>query len=213
MSAQAIPRAIVRTRRIDLRVVLGLLLFVVGVVATAGVMRQAQERTPVLVAARSLVPGETLSSGDLRVAEIGLAPGVATLPAAATESLVGRMVTARVEEGQVLSPAAVADELPATEGKVALSVEVPPSHAASAAITSGDRVMLFATRDPGRATASTTMLLSSVEVVAVETVENAGTQPALTVMLAVLPQNAQRVVEAANAGVLDLVLIPRGEAQ
>jgi Flp pilus assembly protein CpaB len=213
VSAQAIPRAIVRTRRIDLRVVVGLLLFVVGVVATAGVMRQAQERTPVLVAARSLVPGETLSSGDLRVAEIGLAPGVATLPATATESLVGRMVTARVEEGQVLSPATVADELPTTDGKVALSVEVPPSHAAGAAIRSGDRVMLFATRDPGRSTASTTMLLSSVEVVAVEAVESAGTQPSLTITLAVLPQNAQRVVEATNAGVLDLVLIPRGEAR
>jgi Flp pilus assembly protein CpaB len=57
------------------------------------------------------------------------------------------------------------------------------------------------------------MLLSSVEVVAVETIESAGTKPALTITLAVLPDNAQRVVEAANAGVLDLVLIPRGEAQ
>ncbi|MDQ3963591.1 MAG: Flp pilus assembly protein CpaB [Actinomycetota bacterium] len=210
MSAQAIPRAAVRARRVDLRVVAGLLLFVLGILGTTGLVREANERTPVLVAARALAPGETVQPSDLRVAEVGLAPGVATVPAADVQSLVGRMVTTAVEEGQVIPPAVVAETFPAAEEKVAVSVEVPPARAAGGTVSPGDRVMLFATKDPGRPLAQTTMLLSSVEVLAVEAAEGPGVQPTLTVTLGVLPENAQRVVQATNAGIVDLVLLPRG---
>lgn len=210
MSTQALPRAIARTRRIDLRVVVGLLLFIVGILATSGLVRQAKERTPVLVAARSLEPGETLQSEDLRVAEMGLASGVATVSADDLDSVVGQELTSPVEAGQVLAPGAIASGPSFSAGQVALSVAVAPSRAAGGSLRSGDRVMLLGTEDPDRPTARTTILLSSVEVISVDEAQGPGVEPNLTVTLAVEQDDAPAVVQAANSGVLDLVLLPSG---
>jgi Flp pilus assembly protein CpaB len=208
MSAQVLPRAAVRTRRIDLRVVVGVLLFIVGVLATSGLIRQAKQRTPVLVVARSLQPGATLGSNDLRVAELGLTSGVATVPAAAVNSVVGHVLTSPVEAGQVLAPGAISAGPSLPTGQVALSVAVAPAHAAGGNLRSGQRVMLLGTENPDRSTARTTVLLASVEVVAVTAAQGPGVEPNLTVTLAVRAAAAQSVVQAANSGVLDLVLLP-----
>lgn len=212
MSAQVLPRAAVRTRRIDLRIVVGLLLFVVGVLATSGLIRQAKERTPVLVAARSLEPGDTVGSEDLRVAEMGLATGVATLSADELDSVVGQVLTSPIEAGQVLAPGAISSGPSLGAGEVALSVAVAPSRAAGGSLRSGDRVMLLGTQDPDRPTARTTVLLSSVEIIAVDQAQGPGVEPSLTVTLAVGTDDAQSVVQAANSGILDLVLLPSEES-
>lgn len=212
MSAQVLPRAAVRTRRIDLRIVVGLLLFVVGVLATSGLIRQAKERTPVLVAAHSLEPGDTVGSEDLRVAEMGLATGVATLSADELDSVVGQVLTSPIEAGQVLAPGAISSGPSLGAGEVALSVAVAPSRAAGGSLRSGDRVMLLGTQDPDRPTARTSVLLPSVEIIAVDEAQGPGVEPSLTVTLAVGTDDAQSVVQAANSGVLDLVLLPSEES-
>jgi Flp pilus assembly protein CpaB len=208
MSAQVLPRAAVQTRRVDLRIVVGLLLFIVGVLATSSLIRQAKQRSPVLVVARSLQPGDTLGSKDLRVAELGLASGVATLPATALDSVVGHVLTSPVEAGQVLAPGAISEGPSLAMGQVALSVPVAPAHAAGGSLRSGERVMLLGTEDPDRPTARTKVLLPSVQVIAVAAAQGPGVEPNLTVTLAVGTHDAQSVVQAANSGVLDLVLLP-----
>jgi Flp pilus assembly protein CpaB len=208
MSAQVLPRAAAQTRRIDLRIVVGLLLFIVGVLATSSLIRQAKQRSPVLVVARSLQPGDTMGSSDLRVAELGLASGVATVPAADVNSVVGHALTSPVEAGQVLAPGAISQAPALATGQVALSVPVAPAHAAGGSLRSGERVMLLGTEDPDRPTARTTVLLPSVQVIAVATAQGPGVEPNLTVTLAVGTRDAQSVVQAANSGVLDLVLLP-----
>lgn len=213
MSSQALPRAIARTRRIDLRVVVGLLLFILGILATSGLVRQAKERTPVLVATRQLEAGETLGSGDLRVAELGLESGVATVPANELDAVVGRVLTAPLEAGQVLAPDAATSGPSLADGQVAVSVAVAPSHAAGGSLRAGDRVMLLGTTEPNRLTARTTVLLSEVELIAVGQEDAPGADPNLTVTLAVSANDASSVVQAANSGVLDLVLLPTGSEQ
>jgi Flp pilus assembly protein CpaB len=208
MSVQVLPRVAVQSRRIDLRVVVGLLLFIIGVLATSSLIRQAKQRTPVLVVAHSLQPGDTLTPNDLRVAELGLASGVATVPANNLNSVLGRVLTSPVEAGQVLSPGAISDGSSLAAGQVALSVPVAPAHAAGGSLRSGEHVMLLGTEDPDRPTAHTRVLLSSVEVIAVVTAEGPGIEPNLTVTLAVGTHDAPSVVQAANSGVLDLVLLP-----
>lgn len=213
MSTQALPRAIARTRRIDLRVVVGLLLFIVGILATSGLVRQAKERTPVLVATRQLEAGETLRSEDMRVAELGLGSGVAIISAHELDAVVGQVLTAPLEAGQVLAPGAVASGQSLAAGQVAVSVAVAPSHAAGGSLRAGDRVMLLGTTEPDRPTARTTVLLSEVEVIAVGREDGPGADPNLTVTLAVSADDASSVVQAANSGVLDLVLLPTGSQQ
>ena len=54
-----------RLRRLDLRVAVGLLLMLVAVLGGASLIRSAQDRIPVLVAAGSVQPGEVIGpSGD-----------------------------------------------------------------------------------------------------------------------------------------------------
>lgn len=210
MNATALPRMVERSRRIDLRVVVGLLLFAVGVLATSGVIRQANERTPVLVAARILQPGETLRPDDVRVAEVGLAPGVAAIPAADLHGVVGQAVMSSLEEGQILSPASIATGSALAPGQVAMSVAVAPSHAAGGALRAGDRVMVLSTQGPDRTSARTVVLLAEVEILSVEAEDGPGA-PTVTVTLAVSESDAPALAQAANSGALDLVLLPAGE--
>jgi Flp pilus assembly protein CpaB len=212
MSAQA-PRAIARSRRIDMRVVVGLLLFFVGILATSGIIRQAQERTPVLVAAHSLEPGHTIEKSDLRVAEIGLSPGIASLSANQLEAVEGSVLSAPLEAGQVMTPGAVGAGPALNAGQVAISVGVAPQHAAGGRLRSGDRVQLLATEDPDRPTARTSLLLSDVEVIAVHQEQGPAADPILTVTLAVSSDDATAVAQAANSGVLDLALLPTEESE
>ncbi len=213
MSAQALPRAVARTRRIDMRVVLGLLLFMVGILATSALIRQAQQRTPVLVATRALEPGHTIQEGDLRAAEVGLSPGVASVPAEELGLVEGQVLAAHVEEGQIVTPGAVSAGPSVSAGQVALSVGVTPQHAAGGSLRSGDRLQLLATEDPDRPTARTSVLLSEVEVVAVTQEQGPAADPLLTVTLAVDSDDAAAVAQAANSGVLDLALLPAGESE
>lgn len=213
MSAQALPRAIARSRRIDMRVVVGLLLFSVGILATSGIIRQAQERTPVLIAARSLEPGHTIEKSDLRVAEIGLSSRIASLSANELEAVEGSVLIAPLEAGQVMTPGAVAAGPALSAGQVAISVGVAPQHAAGGSLRSRDRVQLLATEDPDRPTARTSLLLSDVEVITVYQEQGPAADPLLTVTLAVSSDDATAVAQAANSGVLDLALLPTEESE
>ena len=79
MTSTAVPRSTARLRRIDLRVVIGLALLLAGVLGTVAVVQRAGQRVPVLVMAREVPAGQVVGDQDVRVAELGLAPGVATL--------------------------------------------------------------------------------------------------------------------------------------
>lgn len=212
MSASVLPRAVARSRRIDLRVVVGLLLFAVGILATSGVIREANERTSVLVAARTLQPGQTLRPDDIRVAEVGLAPGIVAIFAADVHDIVGEAVVSPLEEGQILSPASVATGSALAPGQVAMSVAVAPSHAAGGALQAGNRVMVLSTQSPDRTSARTVVLLAEVEILSVGSEDGPGAEPAITVTLAVSESEAPILAQAANSGVIDLVLLPAGES-
>jgi Flp pilus assembly protein CpaB len=208
VSSQALPRAIARTRRIDMRVVIGLLLFAVGILATAGLIRRAQERTPVLVATQALQPGHSVADSDLRVAEIGLSPGVASVSASELDNVVGHVLTAPVEAGQLMTPGAIASGPSLGAGEVAISIGLASQHAAGGALRSGDRVVVLATEEPDRPTAKTSVLLSDVEVIAVQQEEGPAADPLLTVTLAIASDDAAAVAQAANSGVIDLAVLP-----
>ena len=91
MTSTAVPRSTARLRRIDLRVVIGLVLLLVGVLGTVAVIQRAGQRVPVLVMAREVPAGQVLGDQDVRVAELGLGPGVATLGVGDRGRVVGRV--------------------------------------------------------------------------------------------------------------------------
>jgi Flp pilus assembly protein CpaB len=211
-TAEAVlPRAHSRLRRIDLRVAVGLLLMLVAVVGGAGLIKSAQARIPVLIAAGSLEPGEVITAADLRVAEMSLAGGVAHLPAAMESSLVGRVATEPWWEGKLLGPGSVADAPPLPAGSVAMSLMLKPDRAAGGGLRAGDHVAVIASQAPGREEARTTILLPSVAVLSVSQApaeEGGGVLVTLRLRL----EEARLVAQARTSGEIDLVLLSRASS-
>lgn len=206
-TAEAVlPRAHSRLRRIDLRVAVGLLLMLVAVVGGAGLIKAAQARIPVLVAAGAVEPGEVITATDLRVAEVSLAGGVAHLPAEMESSLVGRVATEPWWEGKLLGPGSAAESPPLPAGSVAMSLLLKPDRAAGGGIRAGDQVAVIASQGGGREEARTTILLAQVPVLSVSRApaeEGGGVLVTLRLRL----EEARMLAQARAAGEIDLVLL------
>ena len=132
-----------RLRRLDLRVAIGLLLMTVAVLGGASLIRNAQARTPVLVAAGSVQPGEVIEASDLRVAEISLPAGVSYLSASMEGEIEGRVAAEPLWDGKVLAPGSVAEAPPLAPGMVAITLLLPPESAVGGGVRAGDNVAVL----------------------------------------------------------------------
>ena len=202
-----------RLRRLDLRVAVGLLLMVVAVLGGASLIRTAQARTPVLVAAGTVQPGEVIEPSDLRVVEMSVPAGVAYLSASAEGQIAGQVASEPLWDGKVLGPGSVADAPPVGPGEVAITLLLPPESAVGGDVPSGDRVAVLsspgATAAGSRENATTTILLANVPVLAVReaaTTEGDGVFITLTLRL----EEARALAEARASGRVDLALLAGG---
>jgi Flp pilus assembly protein CpaB len=203
-----------RLRRLDLRVAVGLLLMLVAVLGGASLIRTAQARTPVLVAADTVQPGEVIEPSDLRVVEMAVPAGVAYLSASAEGQIEGRVAAEPLWEGKVLGPGSVADAPPVGPGMVAITLLLPPESAVGGDMRSGDRVAVLSSPGVDEAggnqpQAATTILLPDVPVLSVHqatTSQGEGVFVTLTLRL----EEARALAEARASGRVDLALLPGG---
>ena len=203
-----------RLRRLDLRVAIGLLLMTVAVLGGASLIRNAQARTPVLVAAGSVQPGEVIEASDLRVAEISLPAGVSYLSASMEGEIEGRVAAEPLWDGKVLATGSVAEAPPLAPGMVAITLLLPPESAVGGSVRAGDNVAVLSSPGVNEAggdqqSPATTILLTEVPVLSVRqasTAEGEGLLVTLTLRL----EEARAVAEARASGRVDLVLLPGG---
>ncbi len=203
-----------RLRRLDLRVAVGLLLMLVAVLGGASLIRSAQDRVPVLVAAGSVQPGEVIGPSDLRVVEMSVPADVAYLSASAEGQVEGRVAAEPLWDGKVLGPGSVAEAPPVAAGMVAITLLLPPESAVGGDIRSGDRVAVLSSPGVDEAggnqqEAATTILLPDVPVLSVRdasTSEGEGVFVTVTLRL----EEARAIAEARASGRVDLALLPGG---
>ena len=203
-----------RLRRLDLRVAVGLLLMLVAVLGGASLIRSAQARTPVLVAAGTRQPGEVIEASDLRVVEISLPAGVAYLSASMKGEIEGRVAAEPLWEGKVLAPGSVSEGPPLAPGMVAITLLLPPESAVGGGIRAGDRVAVLSSPGANEAggdqrSSATTILLTEVPVLSIRqasTAEGEGLLVTLTLRL----EEARAIAEARASGRIDLALLPGG---
>lgn len=201
-----LPRAHVRLRRIDLRVGVGVLLMLVAVFGGASLIKAAQARTPVLIAAGHVEPGEVIEPSDVRVAEVSLSGGVAYLPASMRGQIVGRVAAEPLWEGKLLGPGSVSQAPPLPAGTVAMSVILKPDRAVAGSLRAGDSVAVIASVAPGRGDPRTTILFTSVPVLSVTHAE-AAQGGGVIVTLRLRLEEARALAAARAAGDIDLVLL------
>lgn len=104
------PRSARRARStwLDARFLIGLALVVGSIAGVWGVVQAARETAPVLVAARAIVPGQTITAADVIEADAQL--GAAAEGYLVSSDLDGGLVSTRaIAEGELVPAAAVGD--------------------------------------------------------------------------------------------------------
>lgn len=194
-------------RRLDGRLVVGVLLVVVSVTGGLALFSAADHTVPVMSAARDLPAGHVLTSSDLRVTRVRADANVldGLVPGSRRDATVGRVLLAAVTRDGLLANAVLGRD--AAAGRE-MTVPIMPEHALGGALRIGDRVDVLATFNKGARDARTLTVVHDAQVV--DTVrtkgilgEHAGDLSALT--LSVQPDDAVYLAFASHTGELDVV--------
>lgn len=200
-----------RLPRVDTRLVVGILLVAVSIVAGLRLSARTDHSVSVLAATRSLAPGHVLSAQDLRPArvasDVGALRGFVSTAAA---SPVGRTVRAPIAAGALVPRTALASTAPRGRD---VTIPISSEHALGGALAAGDRVDVLATFDKGTEAARTLTVATGARVVDVVRSDGLfgqkeGGLTALT--LAVAPDDAVYVVFASRNGEVDVVRAATG---
>jgi Flp pilus assembly protein CpaB len=207
---RVVPRTAARMRRLDLRVVAGLILMLLAIGGSMGVIRKAQSRVPVLVAARTVEAGDVIKPTDLRVEDISVTSGVTYLAASRRGSVIGKVATERLWPGKLLGSASVAESADLPAGYVAMSLALKADRAAGGSLHTGDHVAVISSGSPERPETAPTILFADIPVLdarAAETAEGGGVIVTLRLRL----EEARLLAAARGMGSIDLVLLSGAE--
>lgn len=227
MTAIGAPRRGVRLGlrgRTDLRLLVGLVLFLLTFAGAYAGWQAMRTTTPVLVAARDLPAGRRLAGDDLAVADVHLPAGQLALAVLDADRgrVVGRTLTAPVVAGELLVTARLGDGPALGPDDAAVTVAVR-ADSVYPRLRPGDAVSVLATRDRGKPTSQTTTLLARATVYAVaaesstaslsSTGEDGDTAPrrVTNVTLLIPRTEAEGLAHAAVNWDLTLALLPAAQ--
>ena len=121
-------------------------LFLGSTAAVAAAFSHAQATTAVLAVRTRLAPGDTISANDLQVVHVHVAGGdVATVPASAEASVVGRRAVGELPAGALLAPADTARRYLPPPGSAVVGVAAAPGALPAGGVRVGDEVDIVAT--------------------------------------------------------------------
>jgi Flp pilus assembly protein CpaB len=144
-------RALRRPLRLDVRALVGILLMLVAIGGSIAVWTTEQDTRAVLVVARELPAGATLTPGDLIVSRARLDDAIyqATLPASALNSVVGRQLAEPAHANQLLSRAQLSSRPTLAADQLVVAIPVTPESSAGGRIRAGDAVQVLSTSTKG----------------------------------------------------------------
>ncbi|MFD5225052.1 SAF domain-containing protein [Microbacterium sp. NPDC058342] len=117
----------------DLRFIIGLVLVVVSVVGVWLLVASSRQTVPVLQATRTVLPGETITSADLQVIEVGL--GALTDAYLGPQDLdPGAVATRTLPKGELVPASAIGDEAEVRTTTVVVSSTTIPAGLAPGAV-------------------------------------------------------------------------------
>lgn len=190
----------------DLRFFIGLLLIVLSVAGVWLIVGAAQQTSPVLQAARTIVPGEPLTSADVRVVDVMLGTASAGYLTPTTLEP-GLIATRTIAAGELVPSSAASD---ADQGRTT-SVVVRSTVPVPATVETGTVVEVWAAepRGDGKGFAEPRVLLSDATVASVRRDDGPLSANATTLEL-VVDRSAVGEVLAALTGGSSLSVVPIG---
>lgn len=193
---------------VNVRTVLGALLFSIAVLTGWHVLGAADTGHQVWVAAADLPAGTKLTHQDLQVAEVDL-PGEQLAHYLSGEvSLDGATLLSPLRAGELVPAAEVTEADRAATARL-VTIPITADHAVGGALRRGDRVDVFASLAAGQPGARTTLLVAGAEVE--DLVRDDGLvvdEDSLTgVTIEVSPQDAVKVAFAIRSAEIDIVRV------
>jgi Flp pilus assembly protein CpaB len=218
-------RALRRPRRADPRAIVGVFLTLAALAGSVAFWVSTTDAKPILIAARDLPAGATLTAADLGIAYIRADDAVyrAALPSDMLDSLIGRQLGEPMHAQQVLARAQLADQFGLAPDQVAITIPAKPDSAVDGRLRAGDAVQILVTvTDKARNEAHTREVLDRAQVYEVgrdvsltsstSTSTSDGVDSArgtiASVTLAVGIEQARQLAEARRTGDLDILLLP-----
>lgn len=200
----------VRTRRRAPVIAAGVVLIVVGTLASAVLLNSADNSVTVFITGSEVLRGEPIDSSMLREMQIGGDQSLDVFTIDDASRVVGRYASVDLPAGSLLTTANTAEEVGVPIGQSLVGVPLGPGQMPASRIVAGDHVRLVATQllDASGRPASDANTLPIGAIVAAVTADDTGT---LTIVDVLVPTTAAAsLASRAAAGTLALVLDPVG---
>lgn len=196
---------------INIRSVLGALLFLLAFAGGQRILSAAHETTMVWTAAHDLAVNTPIRATDLELAEVRLPGSLLARYATRADELEGRFLTRPVRAGELVATQWLAAEVTEERGS-AVSIPVTPEHAVGGSLRPGDRIDVLATFDASDIRARTRTILAAAEILDVVRAGGlvTGEQSAVGVIVAVSPEEASHVTFAIRSAEIDIVRVDGG---
>ena len=124
---------------------LGTVLVMVGALAAVWLVNSTSDRVPVLVLARDVSYGDTITRADLTTTDVAHDPQVRTVPADQAAVVVGKVAATRLIRGSLLAPGQFVTAAPPGAGQVLVPLAMPVSRLPAAGLQPGQRILVVDT--------------------------------------------------------------------
>ncbi|WP_245691901.1 SAF domain-containing protein, partial [Streptomyces katrae] len=148
------PRVVRQRRRRRGLIALSVALIAAGGLSGALLFTASGQRSSVLVVARDVPVGATLTEADLAPASLALDPVVKAVPAAKRAGLVGQRAAVALKAGSLLSPGQITAVSLVKTGEQLVGVALKPSQVPASRLAPGQKVLIVSTPDPAQAGAA-----------------------------------------------------------
>ncbi|MGW1521437.1 SAF domain-containing protein [Streptomyces sp. NPDC002287] len=148
------PRVVRQRRRRPGLIALSVALIAAGGLSGALLFTASGQRSSVLVVARDVPVGATLTEADLAPASLALDPVVKAVPAAKKAGLVGQRAAVALKAGSLLSPGQITAVSLVKNGEQLVGVALKPSQLPASRLAPGQKVLIVSTPDPAQAGAA-----------------------------------------------------------
>jgi hypothetical protein len=131
----------VRGRRRPWLLGLGALLATLGSLTVVWLVGAAGQRQEVLAVRADVAYGEVVTADDITIARVSVDPGIAVLPGADRDSVVGQVASTRLTQGMLLTDGMVEPAGEPGPGRVLVPIAVASERMPAGGLRAGDRIL------------------------------------------------------------------------
>jgi hypothetical protein len=124
---------------------LGLALVAVGALTSVWLVNSASQRVSVLMLARDVAYGSSITATDVTTTDVLVDPTVATIPASELDTVLGSVAATTLSAGSLLSRPELTAAAPPAAGQVLVGVAIPATRMPAGGLAPGDRVLVVDT--------------------------------------------------------------------